>query len=108
MSGFRAALISHRVILLCSPSYGHEPMVSAPIASNGTDQIAEKAPGPVSLIFQSMVRDVRASRKMRRCQLSRGVLSAKLRRGSRPVDNPQNKSPRQSLGRRARRLGGVR
>jgi hypothetical protein len=45
-------------------------MVSASIASKGTDQIAEKAPGPVSLIFQSMVRDVRASRKMRRCQLS--------------------------------------
>jgi hypothetical protein len=68
MFEFRATLILHRVVLLHSPSYGDKPMVL--LRSNGTDQIAEKAPGPVSLILQSMVRDVRASRKMRRHQLS--------------------------------------
>jgi hypothetical protein len=37
---------------------------------HNADHIAKKAPGPVCLIFQSTVRDVRASRKMRCSQLS--------------------------------------
>jgi hypothetical protein len=43
---------------------------NASAALHNADQIAKKAPGPVCLIFQSTVRDVRASRKMRCIQLS--------------------------------------